>query len=97
MDEMDRVLAPLQEARAAVEKLDDYATPQELAVALEAIGQAVERSLRPLLRRDASQPDDIRLNAFDTALVPMDRVVVARTPELPPEATLVVRRLEVAR
>jgi tetratricopeptide (TPR) repeat protein len=77
MSDSDRELAPLREARAAVERLDTYATPQELAVALEAIGQAVERSLRQLLRRDASQPDDVRLHAFEPDVIPLDRVIVA--------------------
>ena len=77
MSDRDRVLVPLREARVAVEKLDTYATPQELAVALEAIGQAVERSLRQLLRRDPSLPDDTRLHAFEPDLVPLERVIAA--------------------
>ena len=51
-----RALAPLEEARPAVERLETYSSPQELTEALEAIGQAVERSLRQLLRLDASLP-----------------------------------------
>jgi tetratricopeptide (TPR) repeat protein len=71
----DRALAPLEEARPAIDRLDTYSSPQELTEALEAIGQAVERSLRQLLRLDASFPDEIRLNAQDTAALPFDRVV----------------------
>jgi tetratricopeptide (TPR) repeat protein len=73
MMDVDRALAPLEEARPAIDRLDTYSSPQELTEALEAIGQAVERSLRQLLRLDASF-DDIRLTAQDPA-PPYDRVI----------------------
>src|SRR5512134_3873962 len=75
MMDADRVLAPLEEARPAIDRLDTYSSPQELTEALEAIGQAVERSLRQLLRLDASFPDDIRLSAHDGEALPFERVV----------------------
>ena len=75
MMDVDRALAPLEEARPAIDRLDTYSSPQELTEALEAIGQAVERSLRQLLRLDASFPDDIRLTAQDPAALPYDRVI----------------------
>lgn len=75
MSDADRALAPLDEARAAITKLDTYEKPQELAEALEAIGQAVERSLRQLLRLDPSLPDDVRLHARDAEQLPYDRVL----------------------
>lgn len=75
MTDADRALAPLEEARAAITKLDAYEKPQELAEALEAIGRAVERSLRQLLRLDASQPEEIRLHALDAEHLPFERVV----------------------
>ena len=75
MNEADRALVPLDEAQAAITQLDTYEKPQELAGALEAIGRAVERSLRQLLRLDASQPEDIRLHAHDATRLPFERVV----------------------
>jgi tetratricopeptide (TPR) repeat protein len=75
MTDSDRALAPLDEARPAIDRLDTYTSPQELTEALEAIGQAVERSLRQLLRLDPAFSDDIRLKAQDTAELPFDRVI----------------------
>lgn len=75
MMDADRALTPLEEARPAIDRLDTYSSPQELTEALEAIGQAVERSLRQLLRLDTSYPDDVRLSAQDAAGLPFDRVI----------------------
>jgi tetratricopeptide (TPR) repeat protein len=75
MNNADRALAPLEEARPAIDRLDTYSSPQELTEALEAIGQAVERSLRQLLRLDASFPDETRLTAQDPVALPFERVV----------------------
>jgi len=75
MTDADRALAPLEEARPAVDRLETYSSPQELTEALEAIGQAIERSLRQLLRLDASLPDHVRLNAQDPAALPFERAV----------------------
>jgi tetratricopeptide (TPR) repeat protein len=77
MMEADRALAPLENARAAIDRLDTYTSPQELTEALEAIGQAVERSLRQLLRLDASVPDEVRLTAHDPDALPFERVLAS--------------------
>ncbi|HSJ15217.1 MAG TPA: tetratricopeptide repeat protein [Longimicrobiales bacterium] len=99
MSEPDRVLAPLEEARGAIDQLESYATPQELAVALEAIGQAVERSLRQLLRRDASVPDATRLHVLDPGVVSLERVIVAlrQQQRISLDAAHAVHELEQAR
>src|SRR6476661_4464259 len=77
MTESDRALAPLNAVSAAIEKLETYRTPQELAESLQAIGQAVERSLRQLLRADTSAPDELRLAALSPSDLPMDRLIPA--------------------
>src|SRR4051812_19458890 len=75
MIDQDRALAPLNAASAAIDKLDSYRTPQELAESLQAIGQAVERSLRQLLRADTSAPDEMRLAALSSDDLPIDRLI----------------------
>src|SRR6476661_7341302 len=75
MTESDRALAPLNAVSAAIEKLETYRTPQELAESLQAIGQAVERSLRQLLRADTSAPDELRLAALSDADLPNERLI----------------------
>ncbi len=74
MIDAGRVLQPLDAAGAAIEKLDSYRVPAELADAIEETQRAVDRALRLLLRADTRAPDDLRL----TALAPettLDRVV----------------------
>jgi tetratricopeptide (TPR) repeat protein len=75
MIDQDRALAPLNAASAAIDKLESYRTPQELAESLQAIGQAVERSLRQLLRADTTAPDEMRLAALSSDDLPTDRLI----------------------
>jgi cytochrome c-type biogenesis protein CcmH/NrfG len=77
MMETDRALAPLNAASAAIDRLDTYRTPQELAESLQAIGQAVERALRQLLRSDTTAPDELRLAALSPDELPIDRLIPA--------------------
>lgn len=74
MIDAGRVLQPLDAADAAIDRLDEYRVPAELADAIEETQRAVDRALRLLLRADARAPDDLRLTALapDTSL---DRVV----------------------
>ena len=75
MIEPDRVLRPLDEAKAAIEDLDTYESPAVLKEALRASWHAVERSLRLLLRSDASAPDSVRLAALSAGDMTFDTVV----------------------
>ena len=77
MIDKTRVLRPLQEAEAAIEKLDNYQAQTELAAALQTTWQAIDRTLRNLLRADPGAPDDVRLGALSPADVPLDRLVSA--------------------
>lgn len=75
MIDVDRVLQPLREQRAAIERLDTYASADDLADALVSVREALERSLRLLLRADDRAPDDVRLAAMSPADLPFDAVV----------------------
>src|SRR5687768_17211161 len=77
MTESDRALAPLAAVEASIEKLDTYRNPQELAESLQAIGQAVERSLRQLLRAETAAPDELRLIALSPDDLPHERLILA--------------------
>jgi tetratricopeptide (TPR) repeat protein len=77
MIDKTRVLRPLQEAEAAIEKLDHYESQTDLAAALQTTWQAIDRTLRNLLRADPGAPDDVRLGALSPADVPPDRLVAA--------------------
>ncbi|MFP4623378.1 MAG: tetratricopeptide repeat protein [Gemmatimonadota bacterium] len=68
-------LRPLDEAAEDIRRLDDYATPDELAAALQAVAAAVERALRIRLRRDPTTPENERLNAFAPERLTLDDVV----------------------
>lgn len=75
MIDPERVLQPLAAARAAIDMLDSYATPEQLAGAVEETQRAVDRALRLFLRADANAPDELRL----AALAPetqLDEVIV---------------------
>jgi len=74
MIDAGRVLQPLDAAAAAIERLDEYRVPAELADAIEETQRAVDRALRLLLRADARAPDDLRLTALSPD-TPLDRVV----------------------
>lgn len=74
MIDPERVMQPLAAADAAVERLDSYGAPEELAGAIEETQRATERTLRLLLRADARTPDDLRMTALAPE-TPLDRVV----------------------
>jgi tetratricopeptide (TPR) repeat protein len=76
MIETDRVLRPLREAEPAIEQLDTYESPVVLTEALRATWQAVDRTLRTLLRSDASAPDSIRLTALSPEQMSADAVML---------------------
>lgn len=76
MIEPDRVLRPLKEAEPAIEQLDTYESPAVLTEALRATWHGVDRTLRTLLRTDASAPDSIRLTAMSPELMTADAVMV---------------------
>ncbi|HSK21088.1 MAG TPA: tetratricopeptide repeat protein, partial [Longimicrobiales bacterium] len=76
MIETGRVLRPLEEAEPAIEQLDTYESPAVLTEALRATWHAVDRTLRTLLRSDASAPDRIRLTAMSQELMSADAVML---------------------
>jgi Flp pilus assembly protein TadD len=76
MIETDRVLRPLREAEPAIDQLDTYESPAVLTEALRATWHAVDRTLRTLLRSDASAPDDIRLTAMSPEQMTADAVML---------------------
>ena len=76
MIETGRVLRPLEEAESAIEKLDTYESPAVLTEALRATWLAVDRTLRTLLRSDASAPDRIRLTAMSQELMSADAIML---------------------
>jgi tetratricopeptide (TPR) repeat protein len=75
MIEADRVLGPLQEAEPAIGKLDTYDSPAVLLEALRATWQALERTLRVLLRSDAAVPDTVRMAAMSSSDMTLDAVI----------------------
>jgi tetratricopeptide (TPR) repeat protein len=75
MIEADRVLRPLQEAEPAIGKLDTYDSPAVLLDALRSTWQAVERTLRVLLRSDTSVPDTVRMAAMSSTDMTFDAVL----------------------
>lgn len=68
-------LRPLIEAADQIRRLDDYDSPDQLATALRAAGDAVERALRIRLRNDRAAPDAERLNALSREQLSVDAVV----------------------
>jgi tetratricopeptide (TPR) repeat protein len=75
MMETDRVLRPLRDAEPAIEQLETYESPAALSEALRATSHAVDRTLRTLLRSDASAPDSIRLTAMSPDQMTLDAVL----------------------
>ncbi|MEX0907324.1 MAG: tetratricopeptide repeat protein [Gemmatimonadota bacterium] len=75
MTDPDRVLRPLREAEPAIDSLDTYDSPVALLDALRATWHAVERTLRTLLRSDATAPDEIRMTALSPAQMPTETVL----------------------
>lgn len=68
MDESAAALRPLDDAADAIDRLDGYETTAELASAVQAVRDAVERALRLRLRSDPSAPDSDRLSALSRDL-----------------------------
>lgn len=76
MIEADRVLRPLEEAAPAIGKLDTYESPAVLLEALRSTWQAVERTLRVLLRSDTTVPDTVRMAAMSSGDMTFDAVMM---------------------
>ena len=72
-----RVLQPLEDVKADLERLSDYETAADLAAALTAVQDAVEKVLRRLLRADPAAPEALRLSALSSADLPFPRVIEA--------------------
>jgi tetratricopeptide (TPR) repeat protein len=70
-----RVLRPLEEERAAIERLATYRAEAELADALLRVRAAVEQSLRLLLRADPGAPEAARLTAMAPELLPTGELI----------------------
>lgn len=77
MIDADLILRPLAETEDAVRQLTEYDTPEALTGALEQVWDALERTLRRLLRADTAAPDALRLAAFSPAELPVDSLVEA--------------------
>jgi tetratricopeptide (TPR) repeat protein len=75
MIDPDRVLRPLREAEPAIEQLEMYDSPAALTDALRATSDAVERTLRALLRSDPAIPDAVRLTALSPESMTLDAVL----------------------
>ena len=71
----DRILRPLQDGARAIDRLDDYETQEELGQAVQETANAVERTLRNLLRFDPRVPDDERLVARSPTELPHDQLI----------------------
>lgn len=68
-------LRPLDEAADDIRRLADYDTDRELAAAILAVVDALDRALRTRLRGDADAPDGHRLSAHSRDQLPFDEVV----------------------
>lgn len=77
MIDPDRVLQPLAEEQRAVERLTTYESRSELAESIVAVHDALDRSLRLVLRSDTSAPDDLRMTALSVRELPPDRLLPA--------------------
>jgi hypothetical protein len=77
MIDPDRVLRPLREEAAAIDRLSTYRTPAELSESLVASWRAVERSLRLFVRSDESAPADVRMSALSPTDLPVDALLAA--------------------
>lgn len=71
-----RALRPLEDAAPAIDRLDTYESPAELAEALRATWHAVDTGLRSLLRSDTAAPDDVRMKAMSRTDLPHDDLIV---------------------
>ena len=72
-----KVLRPLDEAGSSIDQLEHYTSTSELTAALQTTWQAVDRTLRNLLRADAGAPDALRLGALSETDLPHDRLIPA--------------------
>jgi tetratricopeptide (TPR) repeat protein len=70
-----RALRPLQDAAPAIDRLETYESPAELAEALRATWHAVDATLRALLRADAAAPDELRMRAMSRSDLPHDALI----------------------
>jgi tetratricopeptide (TPR) repeat protein len=77
MIDPDRVLQPLKEEEGAIGRLATYTSPAELADAVVAVRDAVDRSLRLLLRNDPGAPDELRLKALSAKDLPHHELLPA--------------------
>jgi tetratricopeptide (TPR) repeat protein len=77
MIDAERVLRPLRDEAASIERLRTYRSPEELSAALLAAWRGAEHTLRLLLRSEPAAPDDARMAAMSTAELPFDRLIAA--------------------
>lgn len=71
-----RALRPLEDAAPAIDRLDTYESPAELAEALRATWHAVDTGLRSLLRSDTAAPDEVRMKAMSRTDLPHDDLII---------------------
>jgi tetratricopeptide (TPR) repeat protein len=67
----------LKEEEGAIGRLATYTSPAELADAVVAVRDAVDRSLRLLLRNDPGAPDELRLKALSAKDLPHHELLPA--------------------
>ena len=72
-----KITRPLDEAGAWIDKLEDYTSSAELSSAIQATWQAIDRTLRNLLRADPAAPDELRVAALSSTDLPNDRLIPA--------------------
>ncbi|HUG42534.1 MAG TPA: tetratricopeptide repeat protein [Longimicrobiales bacterium] len=75
MDESAAALRPLDEVADAIDRLGAYESTSDLAAALLAVRDAVERTLRLRLRNDPSAPEHERITAMSARDLPLPEVV----------------------
>jgi tetratricopeptide (TPR) repeat protein len=75
MIDVNRALQPLNEAERAIALLQNYESSAELAEAVQETNNAVQRTLRSLLRADRGAPDDLRMAALSPTELTPDRLI----------------------
>lgn len=75
MIDVHRALQPLNEAERAIAQLQNYESSAELAAALQETNNAVQRTLRSLLRADRGAPEDLRMAALSPTELTPDRLI----------------------
>src|SRR5688500_2564209 len=73
----NKILRPLDAAQGAIDTLESYESPAELSSAMQTTWEAVNRTLRNLLRADPEAPDELRLAALSSSELPHDRMIAA--------------------